>query len=376
LEEYDAKLIIASSEKDSDIYYASGFFAPDPFIFLELPDKRKILVMSDLEIERAKTESKADEILSSTHYIQKAKERGIDYPSLLDELHEVLLELHLKHLLVPENFPIGYGDFLRKKGYKIKSKKEPFFEERLIKTEKEIELISKVLKNTEEVFGLVVEEIKKTKIKDNILYRGKEPLQSEDIKRLINEELMKKQCVAQHTIVACGDDACNPHNMGSGVLRSDQAIVIDIFPRSIETGYFADFTRTIVKGKASKKLKKLYDTVFKAQERALKLIKDGAFTDKINKAVQEVFQKAGFGTGEINGKVQGFIHGTGHGVGLDIHELPRIGSTRDRLKEGNVVTVEPGLYYYGIGGVRIEDLVVVRKDGCQNLSSFPKELII
>lgn len=376
MEEYDAIVIIASSEKDSDIYYASGFFAPDPFIFLQLPDKRKILVMSDLEIERAKIQSKADEILSSAHYIQKAKERGIDYPTLLDELHEVLLELHLKHLLVPENFPIGYGDFLRKKGYKIKSKKEPFFEERLIKTEKEIELIAQVLKNTEEVFGLVVEEIKKARIKDNILYRGKEPLKSEDIKRLINEELMKKQCVAQHTIVACGDDACNPHNMGRGVLKSDEAIVIDIFPRSIETGYFADFTRTIVKGKASKKLKKLYDTVFKAQERALKLIKDGAFTDKINKAVQEVFKKAGFRTGEINGKVQGFIHGTGHGVGLDIHELPRIGMTRDRLKEGNVVTVEPGLYYYGIGGVRIEDLVVVRKDGCQNLSSFPKELII
>lgn len=227
---YDAILMIASSEKDSNIYYASGFIAPDPFIFIQLPDKKRILVMSDLEIERVKIQSKADEVLSAAYYNKKAKKKGKKYPNIVDELHEVLLELGLKKLLVPENFPIRYADSLRKKGYKIKSKKEPFFEERLIKTEQEIEFISQVLKDTEEVFGMVVEEIKRARVRDNILYRGKNPLTSEDIKRLINEELIKKQCIAQHTIVACGDDACNPHNEGFGVLKSNEAIVIDIFP--------------------------------------------------------------------------------------------------------------------------------------------------
>ena len=100
------------------------------------------------------------------------------------------------------------------------------------------------------------------------------------------------------------------------------------------------------------------------------------FTDEVHLAVQEVFHQAGFKTGLIDGKTQGFIHGTGHGVGLDIHELPRIGRLRDTLKEGNVVTVEPGLYYYGLGGVRLEDLVVVRKNGCENLTISPKVLVI
>ena len=175
---------------------------------------------------------------------------------------------------------------------------------------------------------------------------------------------------------SCGDDGCNPHSEGSGVLRANKSIIIDIFPRSIESGYFGDFTRTVVKGKPSKKLEKIYQAVFDAQEAAFRHIKEGAFADEVHGAVQEVFAKEGFKTGMINGKMQGFIHGTGHGVGLDIHEPPRVGKQRIALQAGNVVTVEPGLYYYGIGGVRLEDMVVVRKNSCRNLTAFPKELVI
>lgn len=375
MKDYDAILMIASSESDANIYYASGFVAPDPFIFIQL-DNKKIMVMSDLEIERAKVQSQADDVLSASLYEEKAKKRGIKNPSLIDEVHEVLLERNIKDILVPENFPVGYADSLRKKGYKIESKKEPFFEERAVKTEEEIGFISNAMRCVEEAFGMVVEEIKKAKIRDSILYKGEEPITSESIKRLINVELIKNEHVAEHTIVACGDDACNPHFEGSGILRANEAIIVDIFPRSILTGYFGDFTRTIVKGKPSKDLEKQYDAVQRAQERAFGLIKDGAYADEVHSSVQEVFLKAGYKTGNIDGKIQGFIHGTGHGVGLDIHELPRIGKKREKLKEGNVVTVEPGLYYFGIGGVRIEDTVVVRRDGYQNLASFPKEFVV
>jgi Xaa-Pro aminopeptidase len=372
---YDAVLIISSSEIDANMFYASRFLAPDPFVYLEVK-KKKILMMSDLEIERAKLQSTVDEVLPSASYNKAAKKKGIEQPGLVDEVHELLSELAVKSLLVPANFPVFYADSLRAKGYQIESKQEPFFEERLVKTEEEIALISKALRHTEEVFAMVVEEIKKARIKDSLLYKNDKPLLSEDIKELISSELIRHQCIAQHTIVACGDDACNPHSEGEGVLKADESIVIDIFPRSIETGYFADFSRTVVKGKASKKLEKMYHAVEKAQGKALELIREGVFTDEVHSAVQEVFHQAGFKTGLIDGKTQGFIHGTGHGVGLDIHELPRIGRLRDTLKEGNVVTVEPGLYYYGLGGVRLEDLVVVRKNGCENLTISPKVLVI
>jgi Xaa-Pro aminopeptidase len=153
-----------------------------------------------------------------------------------------------------------------------------------------------------------------------------------------------------------------------------QPIVIDIFPRSSRTRYFADITRSVVRGKASTRVKAMYQAVLQAQEQALALIRDGADGAAIHHEVAKVFEHLGFATGETNGRMQGFFHGTGHGLGLEIHEPPRIGQRGAVLRSGNVVTVEPGLYYPGEGGVRIEDLVVVTDTGCRILTKFPKLL--
>ena len=119
----------------------------------------------------------------------------------------------------------------------------------------------------------------------------------------------------------------------------------------------------------------MYNAVLGAQEMALGEIRAGVRADSIHKKVQNHFESKGFKTGEKDGKIQGFFHGTGHGVGLDIHELPNISlGNKKPLRAGNVVTIEPGLYYPEIGGVRIEDLVVVTKTGCKNLTKFPKFL--
>lgn len=136
-------------------------------------------------------------------------------------------------------------------------------------------------------------------------------------------------------------------------------------------------TRTIVKGKASEKLKKMYDVVLGAQKLALGEVKAGVRANSIHKKVENYFISCGFKTKEKNGIIQGFFHSTGHRVGLDIHELPNISTNNKKvLKVGNVVTVEPGLYYPEIGGVRIEDMVVVTETGCRNLTKFPKFLEI
>jgi len=151
---------------------------------------------------------------------------------------------------------------------------------------------------------------------------------------------------------------------------------MDIFPRNEKTLYYADFTRTVVRGKASPQLKKMYAAVRAGQDIAFRMIRHGMAAKKVHEAVQAEFTRQGFKTGLKNGRMQGFFHSTGHGLGLDVHEPPRIGPGDDILKAGEIVTVEPGLYYKGTGGVRLEDVVLVTKTGCKNLTSFPKQLEI
>ena len=169
-----------------------------------------------------------------------------------------------------------------------------------------------------------------------------------------------------------GEQACDPHNEGSGPLPAGRGIIFDVFPRSATSRYFADMSRTVVRGAPTSDLKRLYQTVKDAQEEAIEKVKDGAEGMKIHQGICARFEKAGYMTGVVNGRMQGYFHGTGHGVGLDIHEAPRISRTGSLLQEGHVVTVEPGLYYPGLGAVRIEDMVLVTKDGCRNLTDFPK----
>ncbi|MCK5268215.1 MAG: aminopeptidase P family protein, partial [Spirochaetes bacterium] len=204
-----------------------------------------------------------------------------------------------------------------------------------------------------------------------------EILTSEEIRRFINSELLKRDCMpVKDTITSSSDQACDVHFFGSGPLKANSAIIIDIFPRSLKTKYWSDMTRTVVKGKASPELKKLYNTVLAGQKKALAIVKAGVSGAEIDKIIRDFFIKEGYQTKEIKGKMQGFVHGTGHGVGLDIHEEPRIHQeNRILLKAGNVITIEPGLYYLGLGGVRIEDTVAVTEEGCLNLAKFPKQLL-
>ncbi|MBI1977888.1 MAG: aminopeptidase P family protein [Candidatus Omnitrophica bacterium] len=370
---HEVKLIIAASERDSNLYYATQFLAPDPFIFAEIRG-RKILVMNELELDRARTQARAHEVIPTSKIVRKLRDRGVKPITTTEIIHFLLKERGTHRLLVPADFPIEYADGLRAKGYHIRFKQDPFFEERLIKHKKEVEAICKTQRQTERAVREAIRILKKAKIKGRcLIYKGKK-LTSEYIKQVINVSLMKSGCIAAHTIIACGKQGVDPHNQGQGLLHAHESIIMDVFPHSSHTRYFADMTRTVVRGKASDKLKRMHRAVREGQEIAFSRIRDGADGGKIHEAIFRHFERLGFKTGEIGGRMQGFFHGTGHGVGLDIHEPPRISRGRDILRAGQVVTVEPGLYYLDAGGIRIEDMVLVTKTGCKNLTKFPKIL--
>ncbi|MEK9142152.1 MAG: Xaa-Pro peptidase family protein [Nitrospirota bacterium] len=366
-----ATLFIAASEHDSNLYYATRFMAPDPFIYLEIKGER-VMVMSDLEMDRARTQASVDRVLSYSEIEQKAKKQGIKDPTAVDIVHVVLKESKIRRLSVPANFPVIHAARLQERGYSLKPKRDPFYEQRVLKTAEEVRHIEDAQRATEEAVAAAHALLRRAEIKDEQLWLDGALVTSERIKKLVNVKLMERDCIAQHTIVAGGEQACDPHNEGSGPLPAHRSIIFDVFPRSATSRYFADMSRTVIRGKVSLELKRLYGAVKDAQEDAIDKIKDGADGMKIHQGICARFEKAGYKTGLVNGRMQGYFHGTGHGVGLDIHEAPRISRTGSLLQEGHVVTVEPGLYYPGLGAVRIEDMVVVTKDGCRNLTNFPK----
>ena len=368
---HKATVFIAASEMDSNLYYATKFIAPDPFIYLEIKGER-IMVMNDLEMDRAKSQAAVDRVLSYSDIERRARDLGVADPRSVDIIHVLLREARIKHVLVPANFSFSQAARLQELGYQVHAKPDPFYEQRVVKTAEEVRHIEAAQRATEQAVAAAHDMLRRASIKDGQLWLDGAPLTSERVKKLINVNLMEHDCVAQHTIVAGGEQACDPHNEGSGPLPAHRSIIFDVFPRSAASRYFADMSRTVVRGTPSPELRKLYQIVHDAQEEAITKIRDGADGMKIHRGICERFEKAGYKTGLVDGRMQGYFHGTGHGVGLDIHEAPRISRTGSLLQEGHVVTVEPGLYYPKLGAVRIEDMVLVTSDGCRNLTNFPK----
>jgi Xaa-Pro aminopeptidase len=367
-------LLYAASEADADVLYATGFFAPDPFVFVRTASGKRIFVMSDLEIDRARAQSNAHEVRSMSHYSTLARKRLRRAPAPGDVIAEVLRDLRIRRVDVPSGFSCGVADRLRTHGITVRAAEGSLFPERLSKRKDEVAHIVRAMRATEAGMQRAIDMLRRARVhKGWVVLEGKK-LTAEDVRRAANLEIFARGCMPAHTIVAPGKHGCDPHDVGSGPIRAGEPVIIDIFPRSEKTGYFADITRTVVKGAPRPGVREMYDAVLAAQRGALRMIRHGARASDIHGAILERFEKRGFKTGMIDGRMQGFFHGTGHGLGLEIHEPPRIAMNDTRLKAGMVVTVEPGLYYAGIGGMRIEDTVLVTRTGIRNLTRFPKFL--
>jgi len=368
------RLIVAPSDTDADMLYATRIFIGDPFIFLQQKGKR-ILVLSDLEIDRAKKNAKADEFVMFNQLEREVQGKAKKAPPYEKVLAHFLTKRGVKRALVPANFPLGFANEIKRNGIALETSNGLFWPAREKKTAEEIRLLERALRMTETGMKRGMEILKASKpgTGKKLKWSGK-TLTSEILRAEIDSAILRAGGVPTNTIVAGGDQACDPHERGFGPLRADSLIILDIFPRDGKTGYWGDMTRTVVRGRASEQQRKLWEAVKAGQRLALKRIKAGVDGVSIHQAITELFERRGFPTEVRNGRRVGFFHGTGHGLGLEIHEYPRL--QKVVLKAGQCLTVEPGLYYPGIGGARIEDVVIVEKTGCRILSRFPKQLEI
>ena len=369
-----ARLIVAPSDTDADMLYATRIFIGDPFIFLQQNGKRT-LVLSDLEIDRAKKNAKADEFVMFSQLEREVQGKAKKAPPYEKVLAHFLTKRGVRRAKVPANFPLGFANEIKQKGIALETSEGLFWPAREKKTAEEIRLLERALRITETGMKRGMEILKASKLGagKKLKWSGK-TLTSEILRAEIDSAILRAGGVPTNTIVAGGDQACDPHERGFGPLQANSLIILDIFPRDAKTGYWGDMTRTVVRGRASEQQRKLWEAVKAGQALALKRIKAGVDGMSVHKAITELFDRRGFPTEVRNGRRVGFFHGTGHGLGLEIHEYPRL--QRVTLKAGQCLTVEPGLYYPGIGGARIEDVVIVEKDGCRILSKFPKQLEI
>ncbi len=369
------RLIFASGDGDANMLWATSLFTPDPYIYFTKGTESHV-VMSDLEVDRARTQARVDHVLSLTEYVSRLQASGTRYPTSADVIQAVLRRHRLRSVHVPANFPLGLADDLRKRGIGIRVRPDPFWSEREFKTRREVGAIAQSLAIAEEGMAAGREALRRSSIsRDGTLVFDGAPLTSERLKAIINARVIEQGAIPSHTIVASGPRSADPHDEGGGAIRAHEPVIIDIFPRSVETGYFGDMTRTFVRGRAPERLRAAYDAVSAAQDLAIGRIRDGTDPAAIHEAILSLFRDRGFETGQRNGRMEGFFHGTGHGLGLDIHEIPTFGlRSRAPLRAGHVVTVEPGLYYRDMGGVRLEDVVRVGRRNARNLVSFPRKL--
>jgi Xaa-Pro aminopeptidase len=368
------RLIVAASESDPDMLYATRFFAPDAFIFLEQNGKRT-LVLSDLEIDRARRQAEADELLPYSAFEKEVQGKSAKAPPYEKVLAHFLAKRNVRSAIVPANFPLGYARELESKRIRLQPADGLFWPAREAKSESELRLMRKALEITEAGMARGIEVLSRSKPgKGQKLAWSGTVLTSELLRAEIDTAVLRAGGLPANTIVAGGDQACDPHERGHGPLKANSLIIIDIFPRSAASGYYGDLTRTVLRGRASDEQRRLWETVNEGQALALKKMKPGVDGLKLHKEVKQFFADRGYPTELRDGRQTGFFHGTGHGLGLEIHEHPRFQKTV--FKAGQVLTVEPGLYYPGLGGVRTEDVVAITKRGIRMLSRFENRLEI
>ena len=365
-------LLYASTEHSADSLYFGRVGVPDPFIAFGLRG-RKYAVVSALEFGRVRRTSDFDRVLPLEPYLQRAREF---WPQRKVGAAEVIVllarEFRQNRFTVPDDFPAAIYEKLYELGLDLVVADGPLFPEREIKTPAEAAAIRAGNAASAAGFAAAEKILRASRISGRkLLHRG-QVVTSELLKFAIEVACLEAGAVSANTIVAGGDQACDPHERGSGPIRPNELVIVDIFPRVTCTGYHGDMTRTFLRGRASERQQALVAAVRAAQLAALAAIRTGANGRDVHRRCVEVFNASGFETRHTAKGSVGFFHGTGHGLGLAVHELPRMSGAVDyTLKRGSVVTVEPGLYYPGLGGCRIEDVVQVTDRKPKLLSHYP-----
>ena len=378
-------LFYGDSYRFPDIYHTTRFLAPDAFIAFEQGDELVVLTNS-LEQGRAEKQSRATTIHNVDEFgFQELVSGGLSRADAeVTVIERFLARRGVGRVRVAPYFPLGTADRLRAAGLELLVATD-LEARRRAKRPDEIVALAAIQGATEAAWADGVDAIgRSTEGRDGILVLGGEVFTAERLRAIVEGALLTRGAVAESTICAPGVQAADPHLIGSGPLHAREAIVMDIYPQDKSTRYYADMTRTVSKGEPPDAIQRMYEVVMRAQDAGIAALRPGVTGRAVHELVEDIIFAAGYDTLRPGQKhdsadpvTRGFIHGTGHGVGLEIHEAPSIGRAgSDPLAPGDVVTVEPGIYDPAIGGVRLEDMLLITAEGSRNFTRAPRRLVI
>jgi Xaa-Pro aminopeptidase len=371
-------LIWADTLRSPEMRHEVPVVVPDAFLYLERGGERHV-VITPFEVERVQGHDGLQPHAVEEFGWDDLVKQGVPMEEVqLGTAVRAVKEFGIEKAVVPTTFPIELADRLRAEGIEITPDRETFVQRRRVKTAAELEGIKRAQRGAEAGMDAACELFRRAKEQDGSLVLDGEPLTCERVKIAIQQAFTGLNLLCDEFIVSHGEQTAIGHEMGSGEIKPNEPIVLDLWPRDRESSCYADMTRTFVIGEPSEELVTYQGLVYEALQRSLAAVKPDVPGRDVYVVASEVFHEAGYPTGlhKRDGEVleDGFFHGLGHGVGLEVHEQPWLSRYPGELVAGDVITLEPGLYRSGYGGCRLEDLVLVTKDGAEVLTDYPYDL--
>ena len=368
-------VLVAGGEGDADFMYASGF-AVESALYIRFAEGDDVLVASPLEIDRARTRSKASRTLGfeEAGYVDHGP-----FASYARLAAKILRERNMESARVSPRLQSGYLEELRATGIEVEIDRGLFRAERRSKSPEEARFIEESQRAAEAAVVEVVSQLAQADIRDGILWLEERPLTSERLYARASLLLGEKGFTCPDMIIAGSPESAMPHFRGEGPIRAGAPVIIDIFPANRTTHYHGDLTRTVVVGEIPEEIRRMHAATLQALDAGIESIRAGASGRDVHQSVCQVLVDRGYGTTTkgFEGAAGGarMTHSTGHGVGLEVHEDPSLrGPDENTLLAGDVVTIEPGLYLLGLGGVRLEDTGRVTKTGFENFTTLTRSL--
>lgn len=372
-------LIYGDTVRDPAMRHEVPLMVPDPFLYAEVGDERHVVVSS---LERSRIEA-----LGSGLTVHAFEEFGYDDlvssgKGRADAVLEVLVRaagsFGLTSATVPGDFPLELADRLRAEGMNLEVDRNVFEARRRVKSDAELAGIRRAQAAAHDGMRAAAELLRRAEHGGSGLVADGEPLTCELVKDAIRAAVARGGASADALIVAHGAQSASGHDMGSGPIKPDEPVVIDLWPMDLGSACYADMTRTFVIGEAPAELRKYFELTRESLARSLDAVRPGVAGSEVFRISCEPYEQAGLPTqlSKAPGQVleEGYFHSLGHGVGLEVHEAPVLGRAPDVLVAGDVITLEPGCYRPGFGGCRLEDLVLVTEDGAELLTDFPYQL--